>query len=71
MVTVNSDDPTMFSTSISQEYLALTQRLGFSVVELRRLIANGIYASFMSEEDKQAMKSQVDSEWERLERNYC
>jgi adenosine deaminase len=71
MVTVNSDDPTMFSTSISQEYLALTQRLGFSVVELRRLIANGIYASFMSEEDKQAMKSQFDSEWERLERNYC
>ena len=71
MVTVNSDDPTMFNTSISQEYLALVQQLGFSVVELRRLMANGIYASFMSEEDKRATKSQFDSEWEQLEGTYC
>jgi adenosine deaminase len=70
MVTVNSDDPTMFNTSISQEYLALIQRLGFSVVELRRLIANGMHASFMSEGDKQTMKSQCDGEWEGLERTY-
>jgi adenosine deaminase len=71
VVTVNSDDPAMFSTSISQEYEGLIQRLGFTVVEIRQLTTNSIGASFMSKEDKEAMKSQFDGEWERLERKYC
>jgi adenosine deaminase len=70
MVTVNSDDPTMFNTSINQEYQGLIQQVGFTVVELRHLTTNSIQASFMSEENKQAMKSQFDGEWQRLEGTY-
>jgi adenosine deaminase len=71
LVTINSDDPAMFSVSISQEYEGLIQRLGFTVVEIRQLTTNSIGASFMSKEDKKTMKSQFDGEWERLERKYC
>jgi len=66
MVTVNSDDPTMFNTSITQEYLLLTQKLGFTLRDIKRLAMNGIEASFMSDKDKEAMKSQFDKEWQQL-----
>jgi adenosine deaminase len=66
MVTVNSDDPTMFNTSISQEYLELVQKLGFTVNDLKRLSMNGVDASFMSVADKKLMKSQFEKEWEHL-----
>jgi adenosine deaminase len=66
MVTVNSDDPTMFNTSISEEYLVLVQKLGFTIRDLKCLSMNSIDASFMSDEDKERMKSQFEKEWQRL-----
>ena len=66
MVTVNSDDPTMFNTSISEEYLVLVQKLGFRMSDLKRLSINSIDASFMSDEDKERMKSQFEKEWQQL-----
>ncbi len=63
MVTVNSDDPTMFNTTINQEYLVLVQELGFTVSELKRLSLNGINASFMSDENKKLMRSRFEKEW--------
>jgi adenosine deaminase len=71
MVTVNSDDPTMFNTSINQEYLVLAQTLGFSVDDLKSLSMNGIAASFMSSKDKEAMKSQFEKEWHHISHIYC
>ncbi len=66
MVTVNSDDPTMFDTSITQEYLLLVQRLGFSAHDLRPVSINGIKASFMADEEKELMESQFEEEWRPL-----
>lgn len=66
MVTVNSDDPTMFNTSINQEYLILAQKLDFTISDLKRLSINSIVASFMSEENKELMKSLFEKEWQRL-----
>jgi adenosine deaminase len=66
MVTVNSDDPTMFNSSISEEYTVLFQKLGFSLAELKQLSMNGIAASFMSDEEKEVMRAQFETEWEKL-----
>lgn len=71
MVTVNSDDPTMFDTTISQEYLVLAQKLNFTVSDLKRLSINGISASFMSGRNKELMKCQFEKEWEQLLNKYC
>ncbi len=70
MVTVNSDDPTMFNTSISQEYLVLTQKLDFTPNDLKLLSMNGIVASFMSDEDKELIKSQFEKKWQQLLNKY-
>ncbi len=49
--TVNSDDPPMFSTDLTREYLLLA-RQGFSWDELWQLNLNALEAAFLSEEEK-------------------
>ena len=70
MVTINSDDPTMFNTSITNEYLVLIQKFGFSLEEIRKVNFNSIKASFMTGEEKDAMKGTFNKEWERLTSKY-
>ena len=70
LVTVNSDDPTMFKTTISQEYLVLAQKLGFTMQELKRLSMNGIDASFISDEDKELTRARFEDEWQQLLNKY-
>lgn len=66
MVTVSSDDPAMFGTSITDEYLALTEQLGFSLNDLKQLSMNGIEASFMPDSDKVDMRGLFEREWKSL-----
>jgi adenosine deaminase len=66
MVTINSDDPTMFDTSITNEYLVLVQRFGFSLEEIRKINLNSIEASFMSDKEKDSMRGTFNKEWEEL-----
>jgi adenosine deaminase len=70
IVTVNADDPTMFDTSISQEYLILAQELGFTADELRTLSLSGVEASFLPADDKVLMRSQFEKEWEQVLNKY-
>ena len=70
MVTINSDDPTMFNTSITNEYLVLIQKFGFSLEEIRKINFNSIQASFMTEEEKNTMKEIFNKEWKGLTYKY-
>jgi adenosine deaminase len=47
LVTVNTDDPKMFGNSLATEYQVLVDHLGFSHDQIRRLILNGIQASWL------------------------
>ncbi|HEY4218663.1 MAG TPA: adenosine deaminase [Gemmatimonadaceae bacterium] len=53
--TVNSDDPPMFSTSLTNEYLFLAQE-GMSWDTLWQLNRNAIDAAFLAETDKAALR---------------
>ena len=53
-VTLNSDDPAMFGTSLEGEYLAAAEQFAFSREQILRLCAAGFQASFLPEEEKQA-----------------
>ncbi len=53
LVTLNSDDPAMFGTSLAREYQLAQEAFGFTETELRRLAANSFHASFLPEEVKQ------------------
>ncbi len=54
-VTISSDDPAMFRTSISQEYEVARQAFGFDEAELLHATRNAIEAGFCSEETKRAL----------------
>jgi adenosine deaminase len=64
-ITINSDDPKMFGNSLAEEYRLLEERLGFSRPELRTLILNAIFASWLPPERKLAMQTQfcADPAW--------
>jgi len=51
-VTLASDDPAMFGTSLGREYQLAHQAFGFTEAELERLARNSFEASFLPEEKK-------------------
>ncbi|HMK31064.1 MAG TPA: adenosine deaminase [Terriglobales bacterium] len=53
MVTLNTDDPEMFLTSLNREYQLAQQIFGLSDRDLRALAINSFRASFLPEERKQ------------------
>jgi aminodeoxyfutalosine deaminase len=52
VVTLNSDDPAMFGTSLEGEYLAAAEQFALSHEQILRLCATGFQASFLPEEEK-------------------
>jgi aminodeoxyfutalosine deaminase len=52
MITLNSDDPAMFSTSLSREYQLAQDNFGFTDEHLRELARNSFEASFLPAEQK-------------------
>jgi len=58
-VTVNSDDPPMFGTTLSNEYLVASAELGLSAAELAGLAANAVRASFLDDAAKVALTAEV------------
>jgi adenosine deaminase len=53
-LSINTDDPKMFGTSLADEYLTLIQ-LGFSRSEIRALIEQGISSSWLPPERKRSL----------------
>ena len=52
MLTLNTDDPAMFRTSLVEEYQLIQHAFGFSDEHLRELARNSFEASFLSPEKK-------------------
>jgi adenosine deaminase/aminodeoxyfutalosine deaminase len=61
MVTLNTDDPEMFQTSLCQEYELAQKEFGFSDDHLHELARNSFEASFLSPEKKLEFLQRVDS----------
>jgi aminodeoxyfutalosine deaminase len=60
-VTLNSDDPPMFGTSLTQEYRRAAAELGLSRDQLAGLARNGVRASFLDAPAKQALLDEIDA----------
>jgi len=65
-VTLNSDDPPMFSTTLTEEYLKAVEVMGLSLVQLEELVSNGINASTLIDPQKEDLRETFTAENKRL-----
>ncbi len=65
-VTLNSDDPALFNTTLNDEYLHAVQDCGLSLDQLEQVALNGLRASYLPEDRKHAMLHEFQAEYDRL-----
>jgi aminodeoxyfutalosine deaminase len=51
-LTVNTDDPPMFNTTLADEYRALAEAHGFTQSEIQHLVLNAVRAAFLPPDEK-------------------
>ena len=61
MITLNTDDPALFGTSLAREYQMAQETFGFSDEHLRELARNSFEASFLPAEKKVELLSLFDA----------
>ncbi len=59
-VTVNSDDPPLFNTTLTQEYQRLAETFGLDESDLQRLTLNAVRSTFLPAEEKRRMEEEFD-----------
>ena len=69
-VTVNSDDPVLFNTTLNDEYLHAVQDCGLSVPQLEQAALNAVRASYLPPDEKQAMLTVFQQAYARLRHQY-
>ena len=55
-VNINTDDPTMFGTTITDEFFLLSDKLNFSKHDIQKLSFNAVEASFLEKDKKKKLK---------------
>jgi adenosine deaminase len=66
LVTVNSDDPPLFNTSLNAEYEHLVTDFGFTAAELEEVSLNGLRASLLPSNEKARLQAEFQAEFARL-----
>jgi len=61
MITLNTDDPEMFQTSLSREYELARKEFGFAEDQLRELARNSFEASFLPPAKKLEFLQRIDA----------
>jgi len=60
LVTVNSDDPPLFNTSLLQEYAVLAIEFGYDCANLARIARNAFVACLAAPAQKQRWLTEFD-----------
>ncbi|MGI8688400.1 MAG: adenosine deaminase family protein, partial [Thermomicrobiales bacterium] len=60
-LTVNTDDPPMFDTTLVDEYRALAAVHGFTADEIKELSLNAVRAAFLPAAEKQAVLAEFEA----------
>jgi aminodeoxyfutalosine deaminase len=68
-ITINSDDPPLFNTSLNDEVQLLAAPFGLDLDIIHEIILNGVRYSFLPDQEKQAMEAAFRKEIEELQKN--
>ena len=66
-ITINSDDPPMFGTTLTDEYHRLTETFDFDIRQIKQFVLNGIRASLLPGESQQALENEFKLKFRELE----
>lgn len=67
VITLNTDDPVLFGTSLSKEYLIGIERCGLNLADIRNSILTAIQSSYLLDGDKKKALLSFKAEFNRLE----
>lgn len=67
-LTVNSDDPPMFGTTLLDEHLLLANQFGFTLNDLEQINLQAVRAAFLSEAERRRLDAEFRAEYARLRR---
>ncbi len=65
-ITVNSDDPPMFGTTLLDEQLLLARDFGFTIDDIENINLQGINAAFLPDPEKRRLETEFRTEYARL-----
>lgn len=66
-VTINSDDPPMFNTTLTDEYLAVAQAFALGPADVQRLVLNGVRAALLPAAARAQLEAEFAAEFARLQ----
>jgi aminodeoxyfutalosine deaminase len=66
LVTVNSDDPPLFGTTLTEEFFVLARHWGYDADGIQRIALNAVDAAFLPDEEKSQMRTEFVKEFARL-----
>jgi aminodeoxyfutalosine deaminase len=69
IVTINSDDPPLFNTTLTQEALLLHEPFRFDVAAIDNILLNGVRYGFLDAQRKQHLETAFLSEFARLKQD--
>lgn len=69
-LSVNSDDPPLFSATLNQNILALHEAFSFPLDTIDEILLNGVRHSFLPQEQKEQMERDFRAEMFRLRQEY-
>lgn len=67
-VTINSDDPPMFNTNLTEEYLRITRQFGFTEPQLKKFIFNAAQATLLPDNEKASLIQKLTTGFDSLEK---
>ena len=65
-VTINSDDPPMFNTTLTNEYLKVAEEFNFDVETIEQLVMNAVNATLLPQLEREAMVREFEKEFLEL-----
>jgi adenosine deaminase len=66
IVTVNSDDPPLFGTTLTDEFLILARHWGYDADGVQRIALNALDAAFLPDDEKARLRADFLAEFAAL-----
>jgi aminodeoxyfutalosine deaminase len=66
LVTISTDDPALFGTTLTDEYRLLATEFGYGVDDIERIALNSVRAAFLPEPEKAAMLAEFAAAYRGL-----